>query len=249
MRTHAEIVTLALLTAVILFLLRAREAGAETFLESQRHHARFRTAEARRLEEVVSDFHAVGAAWPPRGLYLRAFKLEGVVELWARAERGERFVPVRRFDICMASGVLGPKRFSGDLQVPEGHYEIEAFNPTSRYHLALRVSYPNADDRRFAAANGLEPGGDIMIHGNCVTIGCLPLRDAPMEALYVAAVYARSRGVARLPVDLHPCRYADETCRVALARHPEFADLWAGLSATDARFEATGQPPGAPGRM
>jgi murein L,D-transpeptidase YafK len=251
MRTHLEMLTLAALAAVLFLLIGladAKAARAESFLEAQRHASRFREAEAQRLPEITAAFRDAGALWPPRGLYLRAFKREGEVELWAQAERGARRVRVRTFDICRASGVLGPKRFSGDLQVPEGHYAISAYNPHSRYHLALKVSYPNAEDRRFAADHGLDPGGDIMIHGDCVTIGCLPLRDGPIEFLYVAAAHARASGAA-LPVDIHPCRYGTAACQTELARHPVLQPQWARLALADAGFETTGRPPGDVDRM
>lgn len=249
MRTHLELLTLAILSALIgFFTLTTARAG--DFRDAQRTNARYREAEARQLESVRGEFVAAGAAWPPRGLYLRAYKREGVVELWGRAARGARFVPVRRFEICMASGVLGPKVREGDGQVPEGRYEIAAFNPHSRYHLALKVSYPDAADRRRAAALGVPPGGDIMVHGNCVTIGCLPLRDGPMEALYVAAVHARDAGAGGIPIDIHPCRYTEPACRAALLSHPAFAEHaahWAALEAADAVFGETGLPRGGPG--
>jgi murein L,D-transpeptidase YafK len=249
MRTHLELLTLAILSALIGFLsLNAARAG--DFRDAQRRVPRYREAEARQLEAVRAEFVAAGAAWPPAGLYLRAFKRDGIVELWGRAVRGVRYVPVRRFEICMASGTLGPKVREGDGQVPEGLYEVAAFNPRSRYHLALKVSYPDAADRRRAAALGVPPGGDIMVHGSCVTIGCLPLRDGPMEALYVAAVTARDAGAGTVPVHIHPCRYEDPACQAALRAHPAseaLSDHWTRLAAADAQFVATGRPPGAAG--
>jgi len=249
MRSHLEFLTLVILSALVgFFTLNSARAG--DFRDAQRTNLRYREAEARQLQTVRGEFVAVGAAWPPKGLYLRAYKREGVVELWARAGRGARYVPVRRFEICMASGRLGPKVQEGDGQVPEGRYEISAFNPRSRYHLALKVSYPDATDRRRAAALGVSPGGAIMVHGGCVTIGCLPLRDGPMEALYVATVHARDAGAGVIPIDIHPCRYTDTACRAALAAHPdaaEYAAHWAALEAADTAFGESALPRGGPG--
>jgi murein L,D-transpeptidase YafK len=53
----------------------------------------------------------------------------------------------------------------GDGRTPEGRYSIDSRNSRSRFHLALHISYPNADDRRTAQQRGVSPGGDIMIHG------------------------------------------------------------------------------------
>ena len=89
----------------------------------------------------------------------------------------------------------GHKRFEGDERTPEGRYTIDARNPASAYHLSLRVSYPNAADRAYAAARGRSPGGDIFLHGqpNWLpagrlpgdwTDGCIALSDAEIEELW-----------------------------------------------------------------
>lgn len=59
----------------------------------------------------------------------------------------------------------GNKVKMADGRTPEGIYRVELKNAQSAYHKALRVSYPNDRDKAFAKANGVVPGGDIMIHG------------------------------------------------------------------------------------
>ena len=89
------------------------------------------------------------------------------------------------------------KLYSGDGATPEGRYRISAKNAASRYHLALLLDYPNAEDRaRFAAERrrgrvpaGHGPGGLIEIHGHGGrdvdwTDGCIALRDEDIEALF-----------------------------------------------------------------
>jgi murein L,D-transpeptidase YafK len=71
----------------------------------------------------------------------------------------------RYTDIRFGDDPVGHKRFEGDEKTPEGTYSIDARNPASRYHLSLRISYPNAADRAFARSKGKSPGGDIFIHG------------------------------------------------------------------------------------
>ncbi|WP_086616945.1 L,D-transpeptidase family protein [Erythrobacter tepidarius] len=70
----------------------------------------------------------------------------------------------------------GHKRFAGDERTPEGRYYIEGRNPRSAYHLSLKISYPNAADRAYAAQYGRSPGGDIFLHGqpNGLPFGRLP---------------------------------------------------------------------------
>ena len=70
----------------------------------------------------------------------------------------------------------GHKRFEGDERTPEGRYVIEGRNPGSAYHLSLKISYPNAQDRAFAAQYGRSPGGQIFLHGqpNALPAGRVP---------------------------------------------------------------------------
>jgi len=69
------------------------------------------------------------------------------------------------FPIALGAHPVGPKREAGDRRTPEGRYQIDGFNPHSRYYRALHLSYPNAEDMRRAQEAGHAPGGDIEIHG------------------------------------------------------------------------------------
>ena len=106
--------------------------------------------------------------------------------------------------MCYASGRLGPKRRQGDRQVPEGIYHVNVLNPWSSYHLSLGISYPNRSDRILGRRKKL--GGAIMIHGDCVSIGCVAITDTLIEEVYVAAARARTRGQHRIPVHVFPTR-------------------------------------------
>lgn len=197
--------------------------------------------------EMEAAFQAAKAAWPPRGIFLRAFKADAVVELWAApAVRGGAWVKVRDFAVCARSGELGPKRRVGDYQVPEGFYTINRFNPMSSYHLSLGLDYPHIGDRA-RTPRGVSPGGDIFVHGKCVTIGCLPLQDDPIEALYVVAVEARDNGQSRIPVHIFPCRLDQPDCQVRLKTAAQadatLAPFWDALRPGYLAFEATHIPP------
>jgi len=69
------------------------------------------------------------------------------------------------YTIALGRGSSGPKERTGDNKTPEGQYVIDQKNATSRFHLALHISYPNAADRKRAHDAGVDPGGAIMIHG------------------------------------------------------------------------------------
>lgn len=221
-------------------------AEAGDFLERQRRYPRVKDALERRLPAIEANFRDAGAAWPPKSLFIRSFKEEKVLELWAAPlDRAAPHVLVRTFPICAQSGELGPKRREGDGQVPEGFYKVSVFNPQSSYHLSLGVSYPNAADRFHS--RGQPPGSAIMIHGSCVTIGCIPLRDGPIEDLYLAAVLARDAGQQDIPIHAFPCRLDTPRCQLVLdaiaETRPDLAAFWDGLIPGYLAFLDTGAPP------
>jgi hypothetical protein len=120
---------------------------------------------------VAPFFAAARVTYPPSRITLIVLKQERELQLYAAGADGH-YGLIRSYPILAASGKLGPKLRKGDLQVPEGPYRIESLNPNSRFHLALRVNYPNAFDRAQAQTDGrTNLGGDIMIHGNAVSIG------------------------------------------------------------------------------
>jgi murein L,D-transpeptidase YafK len=75
---------------------------------------------------------------------------------------GEAF---RTFEISLGLTPVGDKEAEGDNRTPEGFYYLDMRNPHSEYFLSIRISYPNPDDRREAESKGVDPGGQIMIHG------------------------------------------------------------------------------------
>lgn len=79
-----------------------------------------------------------------------------------------------------------------------------------------------------------------------MTIGCLPIQDGPIEALYVVAVRARDRGQKHIPVHILPCRFGTEGCGVATEEvdvDPEVATLWGLLALAQTEFDTTRIPP------
>lgn len=82
---------------------------------------------------------------------------------------------IKTYKVSLGIRPKGPKRQQGDHHTPEGRYFIDYHNYASVFHLALHVSYPNAEDRRQAMARNVPPGGDIMIHGLPNGMGALSL--------------------------------------------------------------------------
>jgi murein L,D-transpeptidase YafK len=206
--------------------------------------ARDRVAAAREARErtVAGTFVAAGVSWPPGELYVRAFKQERELEVWAGA-RGQPLRKVKTFPFCAASGDVGPKRREGDAQVPEGFYTLDQFNPRSQFHLSMRVSYPNASDR----VRGRRPlGGAIYVHGACASIGCIAIEDGPIEELYLMVWEARARMGRDVPFHIFP-RRLDAGGLAALAGHPratpELLAFWRELEPGWRFFEETRRPP------
>lgn len=187
---------------------------------------------------IAQKFQDAGLPYPVRELFLRWFKREAVVELWAREDRGP-FRLVASYEILATSGGPGPKRRQGDRQVPEGFYEIDRFNPESLFHLSLGLNYPNASDRILSDHD--KPGGDIFIHGKDVSIGCAPIGDAAIEQLYLAALDTRARGQARIPVHIFPARMRGAEWSAFATEHtardPGLAGFWEQLQPAFDAFE------------
>lgn len=187
---------------VLLLVFAAMTAAGGDFLEMQLTHPRVQAARDQKDSVLRALCTSRGFAYPPREIFLRAFKREGVLEVWARDTSTVPFRLLTSYPVCERSGAPGPKRREGDRQVPEGFYHINVFNPVSDYHLSLGINYPNASD----SIKGYRPalGGDIMIHGDCVTIGCIPIQNDPIRELYWLVVQVHAAGMERIPVHIFP---------------------------------------------
>lgn len=200
-------------------------------------------ARERKALALAKLFAQADVFYPAHEVFLRAFKAEGQLELWAR-NKTSPFKRVKSYAICASSGTLGPKRKFGDLQVPEGFYRIARFNPESAFHLSLGVNYPNESDRLVGVQGKL--GGDIFIHGNCVTVGCMPIGDDAIEEVYLAALDARSRGQKGIEVHIFP-RRMDAVGMALLEKDArgdsELLEFWKSLEPGYRAFEESARLP------
>lgn len=153
----------------------------------------------------MRQFKEKGLVWPARFVYIRSFKYDSQLEVWVKANQQDRYKLFKTYKICAMAGTLGPKRMRGDYQVPEGFYYINEFNPRSEYHLSLGLNYPNASDRLLS--DSTQPGGEIFIHGSCVTTGCIPITDGQIEELYILCSYAKDMGEDFIPVHIFPVNF------------------------------------------
>lgn len=123
-----------------------------------------------------------------------AFKKEQILEVVVRKNENESWKLLKMYPFTAFSGKIGPKLKNGDKQIPEGIYQMEYLNPNSKYHLSIKVSYPNAFDKEKAKQDGrTDLGGDIMIHGKSVTIGCIPVGDENIEEIFILATKTKNK--------------------------------------------------------
>ncbi len=174
------------------------------FLNNQLKYARVRTAKAQKNSIVKDLFLKKNLEYPSNNIFIRVFKSESILELWAYDKKPNNFIKVKTYTICALSGKVGPKKRRGDLQIPEGFYHISQFNPVSNFYLSLKINYPNDSDKILGFKTDL--GGDIFIHGDCVTIGCMPITNDFIKELYWIVVQARSNGQEEIPVHIFPAR-------------------------------------------
>lgn len=191
----------------VVILVSPGSALAQEFLPTQLSYPRVREARLEKDSVLKAFCTARHLHYPPREIFLRAFKREAILEVWARDGASDPFVLLADYPVCQKSGELGPKRREGDRQVPEGFYHINDYNPVSDYHLSLGINYPNASDK--ILSDPQKPGGDIYIHGDCVTIGCIPIQDDPIREVYWLVVQVHAAGMGQIPVHIFPCRLDD----------------------------------------
>lgn len=224
------------LLGLLVFLIMIQQLS---FKDTQLQHSRVKEAYREKENTVKNYFLHKNLNYQGAQIFLRAFKQEMKLEVWVKPKLAEHYSLLHTYDFCSTSGALGPKRKEGDLQIPEGLYHINHFNPQSNFHLSLGINYPNRADRILGDKH---PGGAIYIHGNCVTIGCIPITDDKIKELYILAVEARHGGQQKLPVHIFPARLDEQGLKEledTYATHPEAIKLWKTLHRSYCDFEAT----------
>lgn len=228
------------LTAFALSVPSLAQDDATTFRNFQFSFTRVSQAWMKYNDTVSRMFQSKGLAYPPHQIYIRSFKSNNEMELWGRNDDTSAFTLVKTYRVCALSGILGPKRVEGDRQVPEGLYFIDDFNPKSEFYLSMLINYPNYSD--MVHGDKKKPGGDIYIHGGCVTVGCLPLTDQFIQELYVLCLNAKLNGQNYIPVHIFPTRF-DRTGLNFLGRSYqddiEKQKFWVNLKAGYDYFEQT----------
>ncbi len=192
-----QLLLIAILVLLFTCLSPERSVAADPPLATSELSTRLFQEVSPRLRGELAERHLEFGA----SIYIRIFKQAGELELWVKS--GNRFELFRTYCTCYFSGKLGPKLRQGDLQVPEGFYYVTPgrMNPWSSYHLSFNIGYPNQYDRHHGRTGGL-----IMVHGNCVSIGCVAMGDDQIEEIYTLATTALQGGQPYFRVHIFPFR-------------------------------------------
>ncbi len=227
------------LLAFLLLIFGLRAQQTPSFKQAQLKNSKVKQAYELRWDALANDMKAKKIDADDFDVFIRAFKQEAELEIWLKNKSSAAYTFFKTIPICATSGQLGPKRKEGDLQVPEGLYEISVFNANSDYFLAVKVNYPNASDKILAKGR---PGGDIMIHGYCCTIGCIPLQNEPVKDLYILCVEARNRR-SPIRVEIYPCRLtSSKIAKLKETYSEEKTNFWGNIQHAYAYFEANKKP-------
>jgi murein L,D-transpeptidase YafK len=170
-------------------------------------------------------------------VFARIFKESKELEVWLK--KGQAFEHFKTYSICTyGSEGLGPKVKQGDGKAPEGFYLItpQSMNPVSSFHLALNLGYPNAYDRAHKRT-----GSALMIHGNCVSIGCYAMTDQKIEEIFSLVDAAFRNGQASIQIHIFPFRMTDKN----ISRHAgsKWVSFWQNLKDGYDYFEEKHIPP------
>lgn len=185
------------------------------------------------LQKEVSQ---AGFTWGAP-IFIRIFKETRQLEVWL--QRGPRFARFRTYDVCTyGAGTLGPKTRRGDGQAPEGFYYVTPgqMNPSSDFHLSFNIGYPNRYDRGHGRT-----GSALMVHGDCVSIGCYAMTDTGIEEIFTLAHAAFTAGQPFFRVHIFPFPMTEEN----MTRHENnrWRSFWTNLRDGYAHFEHTRCPP------
>lgn len=185
---------------------------------------------------LVKALHDMGSS-PGEAMVVRIFKKEEQLEVWKRTSSGQ-YKMLKTYEICSYSGDLGPKFREGDYQSPEGFYTITPglMNPKSNYYLAFNTGFPNKFDR----ANG-RSGSNLMVHGDCKSVGCYAMTDAGIAEIYALARETFKGGNPSFQVQIFPFRMT--TASLAQNAQNQHIEFWKNIKEGYDYFDVTKTPP------
>ena len=169
-------------------------------------------------------------------MLVRIFKESSELEVWRQSTSGN-YQLFRTYRICKWSGTLGPKFAEGDGQAPEGFYPVTPgmMNPNSMLYLSFNTGFPNKYDRAFGRT-----GSNLMVHGDCRSVGCYAMTDEQIREIYGLARDAFAAGNPSFALEMYPFRMTKEN----LQKHADspFLGFWQNLKEGYDLFEMQRRP-------
>lgn len=217
-------------------LLSAFQVSANTLSDSFPSSERAEKAIARVEAGLKTSLEKQGLQYGAP-VFIRIFKASATLEVWLESDDGN-FVHFKDYNICTFSGALGPKLKQGDLQSPEGFYFVNAgrLNPWSRFHLSFNLGYPNQYDRYHKRT-----GSALMVHGNCVSIGCYAMTDDYIDEIYALVVAALKQGQPFVRVHAFPFKL--EADKLTEYKQHQWYPFWLNLKQGYDHFNQYKRPP------
>ncbi len=200
------------------------------FLDAQKKYQRVKDAIEEKEALIEKKLNKNQIKLNNINLLLVAYKDNDLLDIYAKTKQDDNYKKIQSYKICARSGQLGPKRKEGDVQVPEGFYYIDRFNPMSNFYLSLGINYPNQSDIKKSKFDNL--GGDIFIHGSCATVGCLPMTDNIIKEIYLLAMHAKNNGQQKIPVYIFPFKMTDKNMTYYTTKYKndnELISFWENL--------------------
>jgi murein L,D-transpeptidase YafK len=169
-------------------------------------------------------------------VYIRIIKETKTLQLWILSGKAYRLF--KSYDICSFSGGLGTKTLEWDTKSPEGFYNVtpDLLNPNSAYHLGINIGYPNKLERQLKYT-----GDAIMIHGDCVSIGCYAMSDPIIEEIYTIVYEAFLHGQKSIGICIVPFKMDDAHMKT-YAGSPNIR-FWQNIKTGFDIFQNTHVPP------
>jgi len=204
--------------------------------------SRSKSVVAKHTKKLETDLTAAGLTMG-NPIFFRITKTQNLDDKQGKLEAfvknsSDEFTHFKTWDICYYSGELGPKLKQGDGQSPEGFYFVKPnqLNPYSSYYLSFNLGYPNAYDRAHKRT-----GNYLMVHGDCVSIGCYAMTDEGIEEIYTLINAALNGGQPFVRVHIFPFPMTDKN----LGAFKDNANhtFWENLKEGWDWFEENKQPP------
>lgn len=170
-------------------------------------------------------------------VFIRVFKEEMELEVWLKGDNQYRLF--KTYPVCTYGGAgIGPKTLYGDGKAPEGFYYVKPLqlNPYSQFHLSFNLGYPNRYDRHHKRT-----GSALMVHGECVSIGCFAMTNSSIEEIYTLVYSAFKEGQPFFRVHIFPFHMTEK----AMANHQNdyWNSFWENLKEGYDWFEQDGFKP------